>query len=384
MGMSRPRKRLRIAVVTGTRAEYGLLCSTLDAIAASQRLSLQLVACGMHLLPRFGRTANDIRRDGRRIDALIPMQRGDDDPLDQARGLARGVSGMARFFARARTDVVLVIGDRIEALAAALAATTTGRILAHIHGGDVAPGDIDDALRHSITKLAHVHFPATRNAARRIIRLGENPRQVHCVGAPGLDELHRRIEAAPRGSSSTSRGRYALVCQHPCGRAAAVEARTMTVILNTVASRGLRRIIVYPNSDRGCSGIIAAIDRHLAGSPRDAVEVHRSLPRAQFLDALLTADVLVGNSSAGIIEAPFAGTPVVNVGSRQRGRQVGGRGVLHCDETPAAIRRALSRARATRPAARTPYGDGRAGHRIASALEKLEITPELRRKQIAY
>jgi UDP-N-acetylglucosamine 2-epimerase (non-hydrolysing)/GDP/UDP-N,N'-diacetylbacillosamine 2-epimerase (hydrolysing) len=415
--MTRTSKRLRIAVVTGTRAEYGLLGSTLDAIAASKRLELQLVACGMHLLPRFGRTVSDIRRDGWRIDAIIPMQRGDDGHLDQAEGLARGVAGMARFFERARTDVVLVLGDRIEAMAAALAATTTGRILAHVHGGDIAPGDIDDALRHSITKLAHVHFPATRDAARRIVRMGERSANIHCVGAPGLDDLGRKLTGADlcsahsadgranirfarlgssgadlrsapaRGTQSANRSAgFALVCQHPSGRAAAIEARTMAAILNAVTARGLRRVIVYPNSDRGCSGVIAAIERHVAASPRDAVEIHRSLPRDQFLDALLTADVLIGNSSAGIIEAPFAGARVVNVGTRQRGRKRGGPGVVTCGESPTAIRAALHRALRLRPrrGPRTPYGDGRAGQRIARALELLDVTPALRRKQIAY
>lgn len=160
----------------------------------------------------------------------------------------------------------------------------------------------------------------------------------------------------------------------------------MAAILNTVTARGLRRVIVYPNSDRGCSGIISAIEHHVARSPRDAIEVHRSLPRDQFLDALLAAGVLIGNSSAGIIEAPFAGTPVVNVGARQNGRQAGGRGVITCGESPAAIRNGLQRALRLhlRRGPQTPYGDGRAGWRIARRLESLDITPALRRKQIAY
>ncbi|MCH7705352.1 MAG: UDP-N-acetylglucosamine 2-epimerase, partial [Planctomycetes bacterium] len=153
----------------------------MEAINRHRRLELQLAVTGMHLLRGFGHTVNEIKRDGWRIDARVRMQRGNDDPLDQALGLSRGIAGLARFFDAARTDVVLVLGDRIEAMAAALAAVSTGRILGHIHGGDVAPGDFDDSMRHAISKLAHVHFAATRASARRLVRMGESPQRVHHV-----------------------------------------------------------------------------------------------------------------------------------------------------------------------------------------------------------
>lgn len=384
MSGGRGERMRRIAVVTGTRAEYGLLKSTMRAIAADPRLKLQVVATGMHLLRKFGHTVDEIVRDGWRIDARVAMQPGADAPLDQATGLARGVAGLARYFAVARTDMVVVLGDRIEALAGALAAVTTGRLVAHIHGGDVAPGDFDDALRHAITKLAHVHLAATREAARRIVRMGENPRSVHVVGAPGLDRL-RELLAERGGMRAAGPTGQALVIYHAWGRPAAVEARTMDALLRAVAARGLRRLILYPNSDRGHRGVLQALARHARRYPRD-VEVVRSLPRDAYLRALLAADVLVGNSSSGIIEAPLAGTPSVNVGQRQAGRQVGGRSVVQVGETYAAIRAGLAAAlrMRTRAARQTVYGDGRAGERIARILARVPIGPEAARKLICY
>jgi UDP-hydrolysing UDP-N-acetyl-D-glucosamine 2-epimerase len=377
------RKRKRVAVVTGTRAEYGILHSVLEAIHAHPRLELQLVVTGMHLLRKFGHTVDEIVADGWPVAARVPMQRGCDGGAVQAEGLARGVAGMARCFERDHTDVVVVLGDRIEAMAAALAAVTTGRVLAHIHGGDVAPGDFDESLRHAITKLAHVHFPATRASMRRILRLGEPAESVHLVGAPGLDRLRALMaETGPR----RERSGCALVVQHAYGRPAAVEERVASAVLRGTTDAGLRRLVIYPNSDRGHHGIVRAIERHARGHSATAVRVFRSLPRDDYLRHLLQVDVLIGNSSSGIIEAPFAGTPSVDVGWRQRGRQVGGPGVIHATESLGAVRAALRDAfRKHRPrGGRSVYGDGTAGPRIASILAKLRLSPELLRKQIAY
>jgi GDP/UDP-N,N'-diacetylbacillosamine 2-epimerase (hydrolysing) len=375
-------RRRRVAVVTGTRAEYGLLRSTLQAIRAHRSLDLRLVVTGMHLLRKFGHTVDDIVRDGWRIDARVKMQSGSDGLTDQARGLSRGIAGIASFLEAANADIVVVLGDRVEAMAGALAAVTTGRVLAHIHGGDVAPGDFDDTLRHAITKLAHLHFVATRKSLRRVLRLGETPEHVHLVGAPGLDRLAQLIMAsAPR----TGRTGTALIVQHPCGRTAVVERRVMEGVLRAVRATGLRPMVVYPNSDRGHRGIIQAIERQ-ASANGDDIQPVRSLPHDDYLHALLHADVLVGNSSSGIIEAPFAGTPSVDVGDRQAGREPGGPSVIHADESLASIRGALRRALRKRPrrGGRSVYGDGRAGQRIAHLLGTLRLTPTLTRKRLVF
>ncbi len=431
----RRRRATRVAVVTGTRAEYGLLTPVMRAISRRRELELGVIVTGMHLLKKFGRTVRQVEADGWPIVANVRMQQGDDGPLDQARGLSRGVAGVAEALHAWDADVVLVLGDRIEALAGALAGVTTGRIVAHIHGGDVAPGDVDDPQRHAITKLAHVHFAATKTSARRIIRMGEDPSRVHLVGAPGLDDLvdlALRPRAAnvaattplgqpgfslaagggtstrlvpsrkqtprglkPRGSLQTaaeltqglgSDEPYAVVMQHAYGRSAAVERRVTAMVLDAAAAAGLRRVIVFPNSDRGHTGVIDAIEAHLRRSPAGSVDVHRSLPRDAFLRALIGASLVIGNSSSGIIEAASAGTPSVNVGDRQRGREKAGRSVIDAAESPDAIRAAIGAALRLRPrtGGRTVYGDGRAGERVADVLAELRCDDALRRKLITY
>jgi UDP-hydrolysing UDP-N-acetyl-D-glucosamine 2-epimerase len=379
----RKKRTRRVAVVTGTRAEYGLLRSTMEAVAAHPRLRLQTIVTGMHLLRKFGHTMDQIRRDGWRVDARVRMQAGDDGPLDQAAGLSRGLHGIAAYLAAARTDIVVVLGDRIEAMAGTLAAVTTGRLLAHIHGGDLAPGDLDDSLRHAITKLAHLHLAATRSAARRLIRMGEHADRVHCVGAPGLDRL---VELVKRRRGSKQRTGSALVVQHACGCGRTHERKTMRTILTAVERAGLASTIIYPNTDRGHTGVIDAIEAHRRRSDNGSCKVVRSLPRDDYLNALIDADVLIGNSSGGLIEATTAGTPAVNIGPRQRGRQPAGNAVIHADESASAIEEALSKAlrMRPRPGMRTVYGDGSAGIRIARLLAAAPLNDTFRRKTNAY
>lgn len=384
----KPRPALRrVAVVTGTRAEYGLLQSTMKALQEHKNVALQLVVTGSHLLPKFGHTIDEIIADGWRIDARVTMQRGDDDPLDQAEALARGVAGIARFLHERQSDVVVVLGDRIEAMAGALAAVTTGRHLAHIHGGDLATGDIDDTLRHSITKLAHLHFPATRDAARRIIRMGEDPKRVHVVGAPGLDRLRELLDHRWTPCTTARNDiRRALIIQHPCGRSRDKERAVMNSILNAVRAEEFHATCLYPNTDRGHQGIIEAIVTYAEKTSNGEFRVVPSLPRDDFLMALHEADVLVGNSSSGIIEAASAGTPAVNIGPRQTGRQVSSTSVIHCGESLDAIRVALRNARKKKisKSHSNAYGDGRAGGRIAATLARIPLNEKLRRKLNAY
>lgn len=383
MSRSAGRRKRRVAIVTGTRAEYGLLTSTMAAVRQHPHLQLQLIVTGMHLLPKFGSTVRQIEHDGWTIDARIRMQSGSDDQTDQAAGLGRGLHGIARFLDDAGTDIVVVLGDRIEAMAGALAAVTTGRLLAHIHGGDVAPGDFDDSLRHAITKLAHVHLVATRDAARRVVRMGESADRVHLVGAPGLDRLRQLLDEHPRPRGA---GGTALIAYHAWGRPAAEERRTMLRILRATRAAGLRRVITFPNSDRGHTGVISAIEQHVARYPTDETIVHRSMRRDDYLRALIDADVLIGNSSSGIIEAPLAGTPSINIGPRQAGRQPGGSTVLQTDDNESAIATAIKHTRRIprRRRKTSVYGRGDAGSRIAHVLATTPLGPDITRKVITY
>jgi GDP/UDP-N,N'-diacetylbacillosamine 2-epimerase (hydrolysing) len=380
------RKRRTIAVVTGSRAEYGILRTVLRAIDAHPRLRLRLIATGMHLLPRFGYTVRQIRRDGWTIDAAVRMQGEQDDPDHQAIGLGRGIRGLAQAFSELDPQFVVMLGDRIEAFAGASAATISRRLVAHIHGGDVATGDVDDSLRHAITKLAHVHFPASKRAAQRIRRLGEDAFRIHMVGAPGLDEV-RDILESDRDTFNpldyAAHAEFALVAQHPCTRNAAREKRIATAILRAVRAQGLSAVVLYPNSDPGHTGIVQAIQR---AERRSDVRIYRSLPRDVYLRLLRHAKVLVGNSSSGIVESAFLGTPSVNIGQRQEGRERAARCVLDAAENTTDIERALGQALRLRPRAGrwTVYGDGRAGRRIAEVLADIDLNRRLSYKKITF
>jgi len=373
----------------------------LRAIEYHANLDLQIIATGIHLLPRFGNTIRHIRDDGFTITAKVCLQDGSDDAVQEAIGVGRAVTKLAEKMQDLDPDVVVVLGDRVEAMAGALAAVVSRRILAHIHGGDVATGDIDDVLRHAITKLAHLHFPATKASARRILRLGEAHDRIHVVGSLALDELRalpdpspdwlaRRLDL-PRTRGNNDPVPYALVVQHPIGDTPRREQQRMEHTLRAVAGAGLWSVVIYPNSDPGHSGILSAISaRSAARSGQTAIRggltVFRSLPREDYLRLLIGARVLVGNSSSGIIESATAGTPAVNIGPRQAGRQRCGSAVVDCDYARAAITRALRQAMAKRPrrGRRSVYGDGTAGDRIAALLATAPLDSMSHRKRIRY
>lgn len=392
--MTRRLRRRRICVVTGTRAEYGPLRTVLRAIDRHPKLELQLIVTGMHLLRKFGHTIDRIRADGWRIDAQVRMQTGRDDAYGEAEATGRGVQGMARALRRLGSDVVLVVGDRLEAFAGAAAGLCARRFVAQIHGGDRALGDLDDSLRHAITKLSHIHLVATPDAARRVRRLGEDPSRIFCVGAPGLDEMRtiRKPSAAwLRETLGWDRvGDYALIVQHPWGRTAEAERRDMLATLAAVAAAGLAGVILYPNSDPGHSGIIEAIHERVSGVGHRVSGPARwfvapSLDRDTYVRVLRGARILVGNSSSGIIESATAGVPAVNVGPRQAGRLKCGPSVIDCPPGKDAVLRAIRRAlRARVRSDNSIYGDGHAGRRIAAVLAQLTLDETFLRKLITY
>lgn len=386
--------RFRVGVVTGSRAEFGLLVPVLRAMSSSRRLQTRLIVTGMHLLPRFGKTIDHIRESGFTVDATVRMQTGRAAADDEAAALGRGVQGIARSLDQLGCDVVLVLGDRIEAFAAASAATVDRRVLAHIHGGDRALGDLDDQLRDAISRLAHVHLVASDDAARRLRRMGEPAARIHRVGAPGLDDIRvfRQEDRNSRGRATAwaretlgelAEQPYAVIVQHPIGRSDQTERTVMRRVLGSVARCGLGGVVLYPNSDPGHGGILAEI-RRLKDKRR--WRVFKSLPRADYLRLVHRSAALVGNSSSGIIESASLGINAVNLGNRQDGRLRCGPNVIDVGETEAAMLRGIRRA-LKQPAPRagaSVYGNGRAGERIVRVLERLIIDDSLRRKQLAY
>ncbi len=372
--MKRRLKRGRtVAVITGTRSEFGLLEPVMQAIAHSgvnnpasrDRLKLQVVVTGTHLTHG---TWRDIRRAGYAIDAKVVMQRRNavGRHADVA-ALARGVAGLGKVFAASKPDVVLVLGDRIEALAGALAASVGGIYVAHLHGGDRAAGVADEAMRHAISKLAHLHFPATARSQQRLIRMGEPRERVFCVGSPaahGLGQLQPAHDAPDL-----------IVVQHPIGASDDDERCWMDQTL--AATKGFSRLVMASNSDPGSGGI-----RRALRSSR--VKVIDHLPRAEFLSVLAGAQAIVGNSSAGLIEAAVLGRPCVNVGPRQDGREKPGN-VIDCGYGQRSVRVAIRKALSLDlRRMRHPYGDGHTGQRIAHLLSTLDLTEVPTHKRNAY
>ena len=384
--------RLRVCFVTGTRAEFGLMRTTLAAIRAHPELQLQIVCTGMHLDPSHGRSIDAIRADGWEVDAVVPWQkRGRCNgvcPAANAAATGHAMAGLAEAYERLGSDVVLVVGDRVEAFAAAAAAQVAHRFLAHVHGGDRAMGQVDDSLRHAITKLANLHFAATAGAAERIRRLGEDPRTVHRVGSPGIDGI--------RGLAACSRelrrefpglkpGRFALLLLHPTGPAEPSERRRAEMVFDAVRESGVEQtVIVYPNNDPGAAGVIRCWEKL---RPSNDLFIRRDVPRSEFLGLLRDAAVLVGNSSSGIIEAATFGTRVVDVGPRQAGRERGPNVTNVPFEREAilrAVRDVWNNGRPLRDTSGNVYGGGGAGARVARILARLPIGARAPGKLIAY
>ena len=387
-----------ICYVTGTRAEFGLMQSTLLAIQSHPRLRLQLIVTGMHLDPAHGRTINQIRREGFSIDATIPWKPAGDNQTQLAEETGRAIARLAAAFGELKPDIVLVTGDRVEAFAAATAAHLSGRILAHVHGGDRAQGQVDDSLRHAITKLAHIHFPATSESAQRIAKLGEDKWRIHQVGSPGIDGIRNACASWPEILREIEqhvllKRRYALLLLHPsCANDQVEHDRALKLCRDTFNTGFDHLIVVCPNNDPGSSGIMRAW-RGMAdiaacmSEIRNHLTIVEDLPRPAFLGLLRDAAVLVGNSSAGIIEAASFGTPVLDVGPRQAGRQRG-QNVTTVPFRQTAIRRALKQiwndGHPRRYPKTNPYGAGDTARRIAKALATIAITPRLQKKLIAY
>ena len=373
-----------VAVVTGARADFGLLEPVMRAIDAHDALDLRVLVAGAHLLP----PALTEREVARRwpIAARIPMQRPDETTRSaDAAALGRGVEGFARAFADLRPGWVVVLGDRIEAFAAASAASVGGVALAHIHGGDRAEGVADEAMRHAITKLAHLHLPATRASAERIERMGEDADRIHVVGSPALDDLAHREPLDEETWRALGSPEIALLL-HPVGRSDDAEEADARAVLDGLA--GARVLALMPNHDPGRDGIVRA----LGDAQREGrlVGVAEHLPRATFLGLVRrlahSGGALVGNSSAGLIEAAALRAPVVDIGPRQGGRERAGN-VVHAEAgDPEAIARAVIHVRELDlRALEHPLGDGRAGPRIARTLALVDPSdPSCTRKRNAY
>jgi len=382
-----PSVKRTIGVVTVARSDYGHLVPLLEALRDAPEATLQLYVAGGHLASDFGHTVDAIEVDGWLIADRIEMTSISDTAIDVAEAAGRGLVGFARAFARGRPHIVVLLGDRLEMLVAAVAALPLTIPVAHLHGGEVTEGAIDEQARHAITKLAHLHFPAAAPYAQRILRMGEEPWRVHCLGAPGVDRLERlahlsRAELSRRVGLPLRRPTL-LVTFHPVTLEPGEienQVEELAAALEAVAGDA---VITYPGADAGHGAVIRRLEALAATRP--GTRLVPALGEDGYCSLLREADVMVGNSSSGLIEAPSFCLPVVNVGIRQRGRlraanviDVGtGRA-----EILAGIRRALDPAfRQSLVGMVNPFGDGHTAPRIARVLAEVELGPRLLQKR---
>lgn len=373
----------RICVVTSGRADYGLLTWPLRDIAASDGLSLQVLVTGTHLEDRFGMTVDRIEADGFTIDARVPMDLIGDDPGSLARSSALALTGATDALVRLKPDMLLVLGDRFETLALAQAATLAGVPIAHIGGGDVTEGAIDEGIRHAITKLSHLHFVTHDQARQRVICMGELPQRVHRVGNPGLDRLIRTPPMAPKDLERVLGRplgtRNLLVTFHPVTTLPDKGQAELAAMLDALASMtDVSLWITRANADAGGLAINAALDAFAEGRPN--VSLHDALGEA-YLPLLARCDAVVGNSSSGLAEAPSVRTPTIDVGLRQAGR-LAGPSVIHVEADSTAIGEVIRRAMAGDvPDFDNPYGDGHSSGRIVQRLIEAPDHDTLLRKR---
>jgi GDP/UDP-N,N'-diacetylbacillosamine 2-epimerase (hydrolysing) len=382
----------RVLAVTGIRSEYDILFSVFEAIRAHPSLALELIVTGAHLSPEYGETVRQIRKDGFRIAEEIESLISGDHDSSRVKGLAIQLQGLVQAVARIRPDLLLVLGDREEAMSTALVGNYLNIPVAHIAGGDRAIGNADDQVRHAVTKLAHLHFATNAESARRIRRLGEQRFRVFDVGNPGLDRLRTTPKlSAPQlsrrlGFSLGEREPFLLLIQHPLSTEIDRAGEQMRITLDAVERLGLKTVLTFPNSDPGSQDMIRAIEAR-----RDLGILHAvtTAPRLEFINLMRRASCLIGNSSAGLLEAPLIKLPVVNIGNRQKGRLHAGN-VQFVPHDVAAIVRGVRRAvydtgyRAKVRGCRNPYGDGRSSGRIARVLATVPLNDRLRIKDITY
>ena len=384
--MSQATGRRRIAVLSTSRADYGHLFWVLKALQADPRIDLRVLATGAHLSPQFGHTVDRFAADGFPLESRIEALLDSSSDVGMAKTIGVALLGLADELARLRPDLLLLIADRYEMLAPAAAALALRIPIAHIEGGEISEGAIDDAVRQALTKLSHLHFVPTEQARRRVLAMGEEAWRVHCVGAPSLDHLRR--SALPSREALAARLAFDLdtpplvVAYHPVTllRDPAGEVDAVFAALERVEGPVL---FCFPNADAGYAEVLARARRYCAA--RCDARLYVNLEHLDYWALLREAAALVGNSSSGIMETPSLRLPCVNIGLRQRGRERAAN-IIDAPADAEAILAAIARARD--PAFRAgldglvnPYGDGRAGAAIAAELARVELGPRLLMKR---
>ncbi len=378
----------KILYITGTRADYGLMKSVLGAIENHPHLNLEIIATGMHLMLEFGMTINEIKKDTFKIHE-IDASYGKDDKESMANFVGKFIQLLTGKVNEIKPDMILLLGDRGEMLAGAIVGAYLTIPVAHLHGGEVT-STVDDFARHAITKLAHIHLPATELSAKRIILMGEESWRIHVVGAPGLDlilneKLPSKEEVCENLSLDPKKPIF-LAIQHPVTLEIEQAEKQMRETMEAIAHLKQQTVVIYPNADAGGRKMIEVIKEY---DKYPFVKIFKSIPHIEYLSLMKMSSVMVGNSSSGIIEAPSFQLPVVNIGTRQEGRERSDNviDVDHCkEEIINAINKAMSDPIFTGKVkkCKNPYGDGKTGERVANILNRIKIDKQLLQKKQAF
>jgi GDP/UDP-N,N'-diacetylbacillosamine 2-epimerase (hydrolysing) len=376
----------KICVVTGTRAEYGLLRWVMQGIKDDPTLTLQVIVTGMHLSPEFGLTWREIERDGFAIDQKVEMLTSSDTAVGIAKSMGLGLIGFADALQVLKPDLVLVLGDRFEILSAVSAALVARIPIAHLHGGEATEGLIDEAIRHSITKMSHLHFVAAEEYRRRVIQLGERPSNVHLVGGLGIDNI-KRLKLLPRAELEASLdfslgAKSLLITFHPVTLEKATADYQMTELLAALSDlHDTQLIFTLPNADTDGRALIAQVQQFVAAHAN--ARAYTSLGQLHYLSTVALVDGVVGNSSSGLAEVPSFRKGSINIGDRQRGRLMAS-SVINCDPERDSIAAALQTLysdefQASLDSVRNPYGDGGASDRIVALVKAAELNGILKK-----
>ncbi|MGP8337880.1 MAG: UDP-N-acetylglucosamine 2-epimerase [Methanosarcinaceae archaeon] len=386
--MENGRMKRKILYITGTRADYGLMQSVLRAIEEHPKLELELIVTGMHIMPEFGMTINEIKKDGFKIHEIDATYEKDNKE-SMANFMGEFIQLLTKKVDEIKPDLILVLGDRGEMLAGAIVGAYLTIPVAHLHGGEIT-STVDEFSRHAITKLAHIHLPATEKSAERIIKMGEDPSNVFVVGAPGLDSILNEnliepAELSKKYNLDSSKPIF-MVVQHPVTTEVRDAHEHIRKTLEVIVGLRHQTILIYPNADAGSRGIIEVIKEYEKYS---FIKTFKSIPHKEYLSLMKMVTVMVGNSSSGIIEAPSFGLPVINIGSRQEGRERA-ENVIDVDYDKEQIKTAIKKAfddenfKEKIKNCKSPYGDGKAGVRIADILSEIKIDKKILQKRLTY
>jgi GDP/UDP-N,N'-diacetylbacillosamine 2-epimerase (hydrolysing) len=381
-----------ILAVTGIRSEYDIMSTVFRAIQLHPMLDLQVVVTGAHLSDAYGRTVEEIRKDGFIIADEIESLINGDQASARIKGMGIQLQGLVQTALRVNPDWLLVLGDREESMTTALVGAYMNIPVAHVAGGDRVIGNVDDQVRHAVTKLAHLHLTTNQESADRVLRLGEQAFRIHNVGNPGLDrlldvpDLITEVLSQRLGFCIDDDEPLLVVIQHVISTEIDDAYRQMRQTLEAVADLGLKTVLSYPNTDAGGQQMIRAI-REFESIPN--LYTAKNIPRLEFVNLLRRASCLLGNSSAGILEAPLLKLPVVNVGNRQKGR-LHAENVMFVPHEKNAIINAVRRAvfdpeyRKVVSQCSNPYGNGQSAKKIAEILALTEVNDQLLIKDITY